>query len=139
MPSEPTPDGEVLEKFRAYLRLLARLQLNPKLESKIDASDMVQQTMLQAHRGLAEYRGQTDAEMAAWLRKILARNLTHAARDFGRDKRNVARERSLEVAVEGSSSRVEAWLAADQSSPSQRAERNEQLCRLAAALETLPD
>lgn len=139
MPSQPAIDSEALEKFRAYLRLLARLQLNPRLGTKIDASDLVQQTMLQAHLALAEFRGGTDAELAAWLRQILTRNLTHAARDFGRDKRNIARERSLEAAVEGSSTRLEAWLAADQSSPSQRAERNEQLCRLAAALETLPD
>ena len=139
MSRDSTAEGELLERFRAYLRLLARLQLDPRLGSKIDPSDMVQQTMLQAHRALADFRGQTDAEMAAWLRQILSRNLTHAARDFGRDKRNVARERSLEAAVEGSSVRLEAWLAAEQSSPSQRAERNEQILRLAAALETLPD
>lgn len=139
MPLDSTAESKDLERFRSYLRLLARLQLDPRLGAKLDPSDMVQQTLLQAHRALADFRGQTDAELAAWLRQILGRNLTHAARDFGRDKRNVARERSLEAAVEGSSVRLEAWLAAEQSSPSQKAERNEQMLLLAKALETLPD
>src|SRR5262245_8671787 len=131
--------GAGLERFRPYLLLLARTQLDPRLKGRLDASDIVQQTFLQAHRALAGFRGTTDAERMAWLRQILARCLGHAARDFGRDKRDVAQERSLEAAVEHSSMRLEAWLAADQSSPSQRADRNEQVLRLAAALGELPE
>ncbi len=126
------------ERFRGYLRVLARMQLDDRLRSKLDPSDIVQQTLLQAHRGLGEFRGRSDAEMAAWLRQILARNLSHAVRDFGRDKRNVARERSLRAAVDASSARLEAWLVADQSSPSHQAMRNEQLFVLCEALEQLP-
>lgn len=85
-----------LDDYRSYLNLLARINMAPKLRSKLDASDIVQQTFLQAHRSLGEFRGQSDAERAAWLRKILARNLAHAARDYRRDKRDVAQERSLE-------------------------------------------
>ena len=77
--------------------------------------------------------------MAGWLRQILARNLGHAVRDFGRDKRNVTRERSLEASLSGSSARLEGWLAADQSSPSQRAERNERMVSVADAVEALPE
>jgi RNA polymerase sigma-70 factor (ECF subfamily) len=73
------------------------------------------------------------------LRQILARNLAHAVRDFGREKRDVGRERSLEVSLEASSARIDAWLIAQQSSPSQKAERHEQLTRLADALAKLPD
>jgi RNA polymerase sigma-70 factor (ECF subfamily) len=131
--------GQVLERFRPYLRLLARLHLDPRLRGKMDASDLVQQTMLQACRALEAFRGRGDAELAAWLRAILARNLAHAARDLGRDKRDVARERSLEQALGQSSARLGAFLAADQSSPSERAQHNEQAVLLAAALETLPD
>ena len=127
------------EQFRSYLRLLARLQLPQRLAPKLDASDIVQQTLLQAYRAQGEFRGRSPAEMAAWLRQILAHNLAHAARDHGRQKRDAKREVSLAAAVNDSSTRLEAWLAADQSSPSQRAERNDQLLRLAAALETLPD
>jgi endo-1,4-beta-D-glucanase Y len=63
--------------------------------------------------------------MAAWLRQILARKLAHAARDFGREKRDPQRERTLQGAVDGSSARIEAWLAAQQSSPSQKMQRQE--------------
>jgi RNA polymerase sigma-70 factor (ECF subfamily) len=89
--------------------------------------------------GQNEFRGRSPAEMAAWLRQILAHNLAHAARDHGRQKRDASREVSLAAALHDSSARLEAWLAADQSSPSERAERNDQLFRLAAALESLPD
>lgn len=75
---------------------------------------------------------------AAWLRQILARNLAHGVRDFGREKRNINRERSLEEAVNASSARLEAWLAAEQSLPSQKAQRNEQVLQLCDALEQLP-
>src|SRR5579885_672319 len=105
-------DGQELERFRAYLRLLARLHLDPRLRGKLDASDVVQQTMLQAFQARAGFRGSTEAELAAWLRQILARNLAHAARDLGRDKRDVARERSLEQALGQSSHRLGLWLAA---------------------------
>jgi len=131
--------AEDLEPNRDYLRLLARLQLDPRLRARVDASDVVQQTFLQAHQALAGFRGSTDAELAAWLRQILARNLAHVARDHGRDRRDVGRERSLEAALDASSARLEAWLASEQSSPSQQAQRNEQLLRLAHVLAGLPE
>jgi RNA polymerase sigma-70 factor (ECF subfamily) len=131
-------DGLDLDGFRDYLRLLARARLDPRLAAKLDPSDVVQQTLLEAHKERAAFRGGTRAEMAAWLRQILARNLANALRDFRRDKRDLARERALEAIVADSSARVEAWLAAEQSSPGDRAERQEEAARLAAALEALP-
>lgn len=77
--------------------------------------------------------------MAAWLRQILARQLANAARDLRRQKRDVMRERSLEAALDQSASRLEAFLAAADSSPSQKAQRNEQILRLAEALAELPE
>jgi RNA polymerase sigma-70 factor (ECF subfamily) len=130
---------EDLDRYRDYLRLLARLQLDPRLGARLDASDVVQQTFLQAHQALAEFRGRTEAELAAWLRQILARALAHALRDHGRGRRDLAREHSLEAAVEASSLRLEGWLAAQQPSPSQQAQHNEQLLRLAAVLDHLPE
>jgi RNA polymerase sigma-70 factor (ECF subfamily) len=128
-----------LETCRPYLRLLAQLNLPPGLRSKIDASDIAQETMLQALQALAQFRGQSEPEVRAWLRQILARKLIHASRDFGREKRDLARERSIEEALDNSSVRIEGWLAGDESSPSQRAERNEQTARLADALAALPE
>jgi RNA polymerase sigma-70 factor (ECF subfamily) len=130
--------GQVLERFREYLCLLARMRLDPQIQGKLDASDVVQQTLLEAFKARDQFRGRTDAEYAAWLRQILVRNLSNALRDFGRAKRDVTRERSIQAAIDDSSSRLESWLAAEQSSPSQRAERSEQVLRLAEALAVLP-
>jgi len=137
--SQPPPDVQRLDAYRPYLRLIARLQFDPRLRGKLDPSDLVQQTYVRALQALEQFRGQSDAELAAWLRQILARTLANAVRDLHRDKRDVNREHSLEAAVEQSSARLEAWLRDSQSSPSQQAERNEALLRLAAALENLPE
>jgi RNA polymerase sigma-70 factor (ECF subfamily) len=127
-----------LEQFREYLHLLARLQLDPRLRGKLDSSDVVQQTLLKAHQRREQFRGQTDAERAAWLRQILAHVLADALRAYGADARDVARERSLEAALEDSSARLEACLADRGLSPGQQSDRNEQLLRLAEVLAQLP-
>jgi RNA polymerase sigma-70 factor, ECF subfamily len=119
--------------------MLARIQLGPRLQAKLDASDVVQQAILHAHQARAQFRGTTEAEKLAWLRAILANVMTAAGRGFETAARDVSREQSLEAELERSSSRLERMLAADQSSPSQRAVRAEELLRLAAALAQLPD
>lgn len=134
----PSIQQDDFERFRAYLTVLARGQLDQRLRAKVDASDIVQQTLLQAHRGAADFRGADEAQLAAWLRQILARTLTHELRDMQREKRDVRRERSLEADLTSSSARLEGWLAADQTSPDGRAERNELVLKLSSALESLP-
>jgi RNA polymerase sigma-70 factor (ECF subfamily) len=134
MHSDAADAGRELEHFRNYLRLLARTHLDPRLQSKLDPSDVVQQTMLEAYKGLEQFRGQSREQTACWLRQILIRNLANAVRDFGRACRDVGREQSLDAA-DG----LAGWLAAEQSSPSQRAERQEECLRLAAVLATLSE
>lgn len=109
--------GRVLEPFRKYLRVLARAPLDARLRGKLDPSDVVQQTFLRACVGFDQLRLREPGVVAAWLRKILARTLADAVRDLERAKRDVGREQSLEAAVDHSASGLEAWLAADQSSP----------------------
>jgi RNA polymerase sigma-70 factor (ECF subfamily) len=138
-----TREGEsqepTFERFRPYLCLLARSQLEPQFEGKLDLSGVVQQTLLEAHQGRGRFQGQGEAQQMAWLRAILAHNLTDEVRKLGAAARDVVRERSLEAALDDSSHRLDMLLAADQSSPSQQAVRNEQLLRLAEALAQLPE
>jgi RNA polymerase sigma-70 factor (ECF subfamily) len=127
------------ERFRSYLLLLARVRLDPIVRARIGASDVVQQTLLEAHRDLEQFRGRTVGEQAAWLRQILGRNLANVVRDQRRDKRDVARDQPLQATLDESASRLEAWMAAEQSSPSQQVDRHERAVRLAEALATLPE
>jgi RNA polymerase sigma-70 factor (ECF subfamily) len=133
------PDGRPLEDYRDYLGLLARVQLSQRLRAKLDASDIVQQAILHAHAGRAQFRGRTEAEWLSWLRTILANVLAAAARRFDSQAREVRLERSLEAELDLSSSRLECLLAADQTSPSERAVRCEELLRLTRALARLPE
>src|SRR5262245_55624620 len=98
----PADAGPPPDRFRHYLLLLARARLDPRLRGNLDPSDVVQQTLLEAHRDAAQFRGRTAAERAAWLRKVLARNLANAVRDHTRGKRDVARERSLQAGLDES-------------------------------------
>ena len=127
MPHEP--DVGSLDRFRSYLRLLAELQLSPGLRSKLDPSDVVQQTMLHAYQAFRNSGGRAkpswrDGCVRSWPGTWRRR------REMGRAKRDVARERSLEAAVAATSVRLEALLADDQTSPSVRADRKERVILL---------
>jgi RNA polymerase sigma-70 factor (ECF subfamily) len=137
--SSKSPSAGPFEDFRSYLTLLARAGLGKYLQAKIDPSDVVQQTLLEAHQAAGQVRANSTDGRAAWLRKILSRNLATVARDFSRDKRAVAREQSLEQFLEQSASNIAGVLAGDDSSPSQRAVREENAVQIAQALDRLPD
>ncbi len=132
-------DPAGLERYRHYLELLARLHLPPRLRSKVGPSDIVQETLLKATQNLGQYRGQSEAELAGWLRRILTNTLMDVVRGLEGAKRDIARERSLEASLAQSSDRLEALLQARPTSPSDQALRHEQLLQLSAALAQLPE
>jgi RNA polymerase sigma-70 factor (ECF subfamily) len=128
-----------LEPYRKYLLVLAQLHLDAQLRGKLDPADLVQQTLLRAHVSFDSLRQREPGVIAAWLRSILARTLADAARYYDAGRRAVDLERSLEAQLDRSSSGMASWLAADQTSPSERAAHNEDLLRLADALAELPE
>ncbi len=132
--------GQVLLRYRPWLHLLARLQLDARFRGKLDPSDAVQQTMLEACRAFPQFRGSTEAELLAWLRGILAHVLAHEVRRYrGTQARDLGREVSLDQALAESSQRLADLLADPGSSPSQQAARREQEVVLAEVLARLPD
>jgi RNA polymerase sigma-70 factor, ECF subfamily len=136
MAPETRPADQSIERYRDYLRLLARLQLDPRLQSKLDPSDVVQQALLKAHQNLQQFRGQSEAELAAWLRRILANTMIDAVRSF---RLELQAERSLEHSLEQSSARLEAWLIAPDEPPDGPVRHHEQTLVVAEALAQLPD
>jgi RNA polymerase sigma-70 factor (ECF subfamily) len=138
MENDAVAGQPALERYRSYLLLIAGLQLEGPARKRIDPSDIVQQTLLEAHARMPQFRGDESA-LAGWLRQALVNNLRDAWRALKRDKRDVRRELALDAGMANSSARLEAFLAAAQSSPSQQAVRNEDLLRLADALAQLPE
>ena len=132
--------AEGLARFRPWLHLLAGLQIDARLRGKFDASDVVQQTLLEACRDLPQFRGRTEAELLAWLRQVLAHVLNHQVRRYGgTQQRDMDREVSLEAALAHSSQRLGDMLAAPGSSPSQKAAGRELEVILADVMARLPD
>ncbi len=126
--------------FEPWLRLMARLGVGDRFRAKFDPSDVVQQTLLEACRDLPRFRGETEADLMAWLRGILGHVLAHEVRRFaGTQGRDLRREVSLDQVLDESSRRLGEILAAPGSSPSVQAGRHEEELRLAEALARLPE
>lgn len=136
------PDDERtgwLLKYEAWLRVLARNEIDSRFAGKFDASDAVQQTLLEAWKDWDNFRGDVEPQRLAWLRQILAHQLARLARHYaGAQKRDVAREVSIEQSLCQSAARLDALLTAGDPSPSQQAAANEQRLLLARALDALP-
>jgi RNA polymerase sigma-70 factor (ECF subfamily) len=131
--------GQLLEMYRPYLTLLARLQIDQRLQGKVDAADLVQETFLEAHRDFGQFRGAGEPELVGWLRQILVSNLANLVRRYlGTQGRDVRLERDLSVALDESSRVLDRALAAPGSTPSQQAARREQAVILADCLSRLP-
>jgi RNA polymerase sigma-70 factor (ECF subfamily) len=131
--------GRLLELYRNYLTLLATLQVRRRLQSKVDPADLVQETFLKAHHGFRQFRGETEAELIAWLRQILAWSAANLVRHYcATQARDVRLEQELLTELDESSQFWGQGLVARQSSPSQHAVRREEAVLLADALAQLP-
>jgi RNA polymerase sigma-70 factor (ECF subfamily) len=128
-------DSLELEPYRAYLRVLAGLQVPRELQGCVDPSDLVQETLLHAHRNRALFRGSTAAERAAWLRQILACRVVDALRRRSR----TADTRSLDAALDESTARLADLLVAPHSTPSQKLAREEAALEAARGLAELSE
>jgi RNA polymerase sigma-70 factor (ECF subfamily) len=127
--------GTLLEEYREYLRLLARPRVGRGLQVRLDPSDLVQEVLLEAHRDFGQFLGRTEAELTAWLRRILVRNLADQVKHHQSQRRDYTREQPLELLVE----QAHEALAAPLSTPSAHAARREQAVVLANALTQLSD
>src|SRR5438132_14312933 len=133
---------QLFDRYRHYLQILARTQLGRHLRAKCDPSDLVQLTLLEAHRDFGEFQGQGEPELLAWLRRILAHNLFNEARRFAARQRDAAREVSIEqmqAGVDRSSMTLGRCLATPGPSPSTIAAQGEVAVRLAETLSRLPE
>ncbi len=132
--------GQLLERYRNYLSLLARVQMSRRIQAKVDVADVVQETFLEVNRALGQFQGDSEGQFLAWLRKILAGTLGNQVRRYlGARCRDVRLERELENDLDRSSASLGVQLVASQSSPSAQASRREQAVMLADALDELPE
>jgi RNA polymerase sigma-70 factor, ECF subfamily len=132
--------GRLLEVYRAYLTVLARVQIGRRLQGKVDASDVVQEAFLGACRDFPQFRGTTTKEFLGWLRQILGSLLANLVRHYqGTQRRDIRLERQLAIELDQSSQALDRGLVMPQSSPSQQAIRREQSVLLAEALGRLPE
>jgi len=130
--------GDLLVLYRNYLKLLARVQIDRRLKRKLDASDVVQDALLRAHRAFDRFRGQSEGEVLTWLRRILASCLVDLARQFhGTQRRRLDLERVFEEELDDASRALDARLV-DHSTPSEAASRRERGVQLADELARLP-
>lgn len=129
--------GRLLEKYRSYLRLIADAHIQRALANRADASDLVQETFLDAHRDLADFKGATEPELLGWLRRILNRNVVDQIRHHGAQRRDWRRDGSLEEMVERSSAAIHDALGRGVDTPGGLAVRQEQSLHFAEALEKL--
>ncbi len=135
---DPSALGRLLELYRNYLKLVTRSLIGPALRVKLEPSDLVQETFLKAHRDFANFQGQAEPELVAWLRRILARTLADQVKHHRRMGRDHQRQESLDLLIDRSDEAIQRALASHAASPSERASRRERAVLLADAVAQLP-
>lgn len=136
----PEAIGELMDCFRGYLGILARVQLDKRLQGKVDPSDLVQETLMMAHRDFRSFQGMTEGELVHWMRSILAHVASNMIRHYlGAQCRDVRLERAIEEDLDKSQAVLAGFLVAPGDSPSQVVQQREQVLRLNDAMQKLPE
>jgi RNA polymerase sigma-70 factor (ECF subfamily) len=115
----------LLSAYRNYMKVLAATCLDRDVRGKADPSDVVQEAMIKAHRGFAEFRGATEGEWMAWVRRILVNCIAELHRRFSNAGRRIGKERPLEDLMDQSSLMMRGLVPAPGPSPSEHAARRE--------------
>jgi RNA polymerase sigma-70 factor (ECF subfamily) len=135
--------GSLLEQYRNYLVVLAATQIERRLQPRVSPSDVVQETMLKAHKNFGQFRGTTEQELLAWLRQILVNNLARfVEQHMLAARRDVRREVSIErlgVALEQSTIQLAALVPSQGKSPSMAVQQREEAVVLADRMAQLPN
>lgn len=134
--------GELLNRFRPYLNVIAQRMLDDRIQGRMDFSDVVQATFLEASRDFHSFRGDTVESFLAWLRNILKNNISTAHQEhLATQKRTARREVSIASPAGDNGSEVQLanMLPAETSTPSQRLMRDEAAVVLANCMEQIPD
>jgi RNA polymerase sigma-70 factor (ECF subfamily) len=126
-------------RYRGFLRILARAAIGHHWNRRFDASDLVQDTLLAAHRQRHQLRGRSPREIAGWLRVILERNIAREMRNHQRERRDLRREVSLDAVLDQSTNRLAACLDCRESPPGDKVQLQELAVQVGAALVELPE
>lgn len=125
----------LLEQYRPYLLLLARTQVESWMQAKVDPSDLVQQSLIDAYQDLAAFRGSTEPQWRAWLKQILVNNAYDVARRLNAAKRRQGAEQRIDPAADSQVAGLD--VPADEASPSRVAVQQEDHDRLIGAIAQL--
>tara|TARA_R110002072_G_scaffold302100_1_gene483932 strand:+ start:114316 stop:114864 length:549 start_codon:yes stop_codon:yes gene_type:complete len=131
--------NDLFESCRAYVGFLARSHVESWIQAKVDSSDLIQQTLMEAHQGFPDFSGQTEGEWIAWLKQILKHNATDFVRRFGAAKRRATLEVAISTGNDSTYFRAAPELSSGGESPSQVMVRREQEIEISEALATLPE
>jgi len=136
---EPSARVELLEHYRNYLALLARIQIDCQLQGRVSPSDLVQETVIEAERQFDQFRGSGEAELIAWLRRVLATRVAQVYRRHSAQKRDYRIEQQVQTDIEKSNCHLGGAIDVRRASPSQAVARREEEVLLADAMGRLAD
>ncbi|MCA9132834.1 MAG: sigma-70 family RNA polymerase sigma factor, partial [Planctomycetales bacterium] len=131
----------LLSQYLGYMKVLLHAQLDPRLRARVSESDLIQETLLEAHRDFRNFAGSSTAQFTGWLRQILIHNVARAVEThLLAAKRDVRREQlmeNLDRSWEQSQFRLAAMLADHRRSPASEAEHQEAMVQMARAIDSL--